>query len=144
MKLAWKPMSWEYLAAFCDGEGTLQAVNELQASGHIRRRFRITLYQNDPEVLVEIQEFLAKRKISSRFYTVKRKDARHETGHSLEITNAGMVYKVLLKMEPYLRVKAWEAHQIICYLDELIEMASDSEIPMAPRARSVYGAIERM
>lgn len=141
--MAWRKMSWEYVAGFLDGEGTIVARNELQASGHIRRRFRISLYQNDEDVLLEIQEFWAKQKIPSHLYVVERKDARHRRGHALEIRGAANIYKTLLKLEPFLRVKAWEAHKVICYLDELIEEANDPGSVMAPMARATYLAVER-
>jgi intein/homing endonuclease len=137
-------MSWQYLAGFLDGEGTIVVRDELQASSdHIRRRYRVALYQNNSEVLLEIQEFLAKYKITSHLYVVNRKDARHNRGHVLEIRGAGLAYRLLLKIEPYLRVKEQEADQAIRFINELIETANDSETVMAPMARATYLAIER-
>src|SRR5262245_25203808 len=139
--MGWKPMSWEYMASFLDGEGTVVGRDEFQTTGHIRRRFEVVWYNNYLPGLVEMQEFLAKNKITACIINVKRKD--HRDGYQLEVRGAAQTYKTLLKMEPYLRVKETVADEVICYLNELIEAANDPDSEMGHRARSAYLAIER-
>ena len=140
--MAWKRMSWSYLAGFFDGEGCVFCREEFQADQRTtRRRFRLTIAQNYLPVLEEIQEFLAKKKIKSRIQLVTRKDARHQRGHVLEINGVAGVYKTLCEMEPFLRVKSDDAHKAICWIEELIEQAVENPGSMAPRAVIAYSSL---
>jgi hypothetical protein len=56
-------MTWAYVAGFFDGEGHARAQQTQRG-----RTYSVRFTQNDPEVLYEIQGFLAERGIASGMY----------------------------------------------------------------------------
>lgn len=101
-------MSWEYIAGFFDGEGTI---------AHNGKGFRIAITQTNQEVLEDIQKFsnaghvagIAKRKLywkdSWVYYIAKQRD----------------VYKFLKKIKPFLIVKKKLAEKTIPELEKVLE-----------------------
>lgn len=114
--MAWdktEPMSWEYVAAFTDGEGYIG----MSRSPNGVPNYKVVLYQNAQaaEVLFEIQAFLAERGIDGRFYESKRNtDKRHPTaGYYLQVRRQLDVYEFLTQALPYFRVKRVAAEAIM-------------------------------
>ena len=101
-------MSWEYIAGFFDGEGTI---------AHNGKGFRIVITQTNQEVLEDIQKFsnagyiaeITKRKLHWKdswvYYIAKQRD----------------VYKFLKKIKPFLIVKKKLAEKTIPELEKVLE-----------------------
>lgn len=132
------PMSWEYIAAFFDGEGNINC-GKLKNRGPYRetsRVFVLRFFQDYREVLDEIKEFLEKEGIQSSIKNYKLNQPNH---HMLYITGSGNVVKTLLGMEKFLRVKREDAVEVLDWAYNLMEKALDGEFDgQRGRAKITY------
>lgn len=87
-------MSWEYLAGFLDGEGSLKIYGGCP---------RVTVGQKKREVLDAIQEFLG----TSNAVTYSR------GCHYLQYCHREVVYYIVSNVYPYLIVKKVDAQKIL-------------------------------
>lgn len=103
------PMSWEYLAAFFDGEGTITlkqrglqwSLSQSQARG--RKLFN------------EIQAFLTTEGIRCGIYDYKERKSNTEL-HSLFVTHRRQVSQICRSILPYTRIKKVEVQDHLRYM----------------------------
>jgi intein/homing endonuclease len=112
-------LSWEYIAGFFDGEGSVGIYQN-----RARRGFGspvVALVQSGDrgkKLLTEISEFLSSRGVKSylgRTRKVKVKDT-HTTCHVLRVCNRPGVTLFLRGVFPYLRIKKIEAQDVLRFL----------------------------
>lgn len=130
--MAWR-MSWQYLAGFLDGEGSINCYDGKQYGKYkgVRRVFRIQIYQNSEIVLEEIQRFLQENKISSKLRHHLRPE-KYGEGHpgSWMLTVEGVrdTFRFLCKIEKYVIVKHMKVQESLAYIENLIEQANQGEL----------------
>ena len=113
-----KPMSWQYVAAFLDGEGSIVARKLKGAQApHIWLKWHQKM--NPGTVLLEIEEFLWEREIKA--YHGQRETPTGIHG-VVEVARTRDVEICLRRMMPYLRVKRERAATVLDYLIQLKEM----------------------
>jgi hypothetical protein len=144
--MAFRAMSWQYIAGFFDGEGCVDCRITKLPSNRTGRQFRCKIYQNTATVLRAIQEYLTEYDIPSRLEhsVVKAKfrsekynyDYENKDKYALVIPGAEATYCFLLEIMPYLIVKLEEAERVIAELEELSDMAQKGLLH--PRAASAY------
>jgi murein L,D-transpeptidase YcbB/YkuD len=102
-------MSWQYIAGFFDGEGTIWY--KLKKDKKNRTKFSVSMSQSEKQgrVLYEIQKFLKKNLIEAKIYHRKKRD----NAMVLEFSNRQEAYKFLIKILPFLIVKQEKAKEAI-------------------------------
>jgi hypothetical protein len=147
--MEFEPMSWDYVAAFLDGEGSIRADCYANKDGSPQRMWQVMWWQSDKAVLDEICEFLvaegiaASVKLHSVAKTRKGKwgtRQQNRDGYCLRVGGALNIYKVLLKLEKRLRVKREKAAEVLLSLEELMEMALEGELGNS-KANQTYAAL---
>ena len=138
--MAYKAMTWEYVAGFFDGEGCVDCRVIRNGGGGWGNQFRLKFYQNSGAVLRAIQEFLDSEGIPSRVEVHTRPDRLakgHSGSYALVIGGAQLVTKMLLELEPYCIVKADEIGKALDWLRELADDALD-DVPVRNFNRNLY------
>lgn len=107
-----KPISWEYVAAFFDGEGSIGVTSRSNSVD-----LSLTFTQVDRRSLDEIAEFLKLEGIDGIGVYIKERKARHDIHFLVISTNEG-VKRTLDEMTPYLRVKDIQAAASTEYLSD--------------------------
>jgi len=111
-----KPLSWEWLAGFFDGEGCIVVRRDGRfPNGDVRIWLQVHQHARSASVLFDIREFLGSRKVP-----VYYRDA--DAHSSLQITTRQGVKLCLKRMLPYLRVKRLQAEDVLRYFSELEEV----------------------
>lgn len=140
--MAWKPISWEYVAGFFDGEGCVDCRIGTQTTGTIRRQSRLKVYQNRRDVLDAIVTFLEIEGIKATVETHTRPD-RIAMGHggsfALAVNGVLNVYKMLYGMLPYLIVKSEEASLAVEDIEERMAQIMDGTITDGRVVKSFEG-----
>ena len=114
-------MDWQYIAGFFDGEGCIFISSRKDIctypSRHnksyncLHRMVRITLSQNDIEVLEKIQEFLTLNNIISSIYTNP-----NNIQHQLYISKHDSSLKFLENILPFVIVKKIKTLEAINFI----------------------------
>ncbi len=115
-----RELSWAFVAGFFDGEGCVDCRWQSSGSHKAGRNFRwrVKFYQNSRELLDEIQDFLARRGISSAVEVHSRPDRvakGHAGSYALAVNGFRNTVTFLTKVEPWVRIKHDEV------MDALIE-----------------------
>lgn len=110
------PMTWEYIAAFFDGEGCLSVRRgNYRANSNDSMTVYLALYQKEgTKILDEIAKFLRRQGVTS-IYRGKG---------NLQISSRHDVIFMLENMIPTMRVKrvfAIECYEYLCQVDRMIE-----------------------
>ena len=115
-----RKITWEYLAGFFDGEGTIYFNPKLKKGVHTF----VGVYQAEHQasVLYLIRKFLKENNIESKIYIRKEKrKGQNYRGVSLEIGHKIEVLNFLKKIEPYLIVKRNKCAKIIKEIEEYLK-----------------------
>lgn len=108
-----KPMKWEWLAGFFDGEGCIVVridTKKKRKSPDIWLQFHQLPRSG---VLLEIREFLEQRAVSVHYHVGQKGCGM------LQISKKADVELCLKRMFPYLRVKRGQAEECLRYFSEL-------------------------
>lgn len=97
-------MTWEYLAGFLDGDGTIKCYPQ---GANKTVRPRITFGQKERLVLDEIQTFLGTRLAITH----------SRNCHYLQICGTYNVHRILLEVLPFLIVKKQDATDALALLE---------------------------
>jgi hypothetical protein len=107
-----RPLSWEYVAAFFDGEGSVTIMSRTDSVDIF-----LAITQVDRKVLEDIARFLMTEGVSGTKVYIKQRTERHDI-HLLDVlTNEG-IERSLIKMIPFLRVKRKQALASLDYLED--------------------------
>ena len=122
-----------YIAGFLDGEGSILLVRH-NDNGKIRCRPVVAFYNTNLEVLDWIAGVIDV-KINKR-QADSRNDPRHRrTNYTIKINKYSEVYKFLLSIRPYLRIKKTNADIVIKFIEEVLErenrLATDTHVMIA-------------
>ncbi len=100
-------MNWQYIAGFFDGEGSLT---------HNGKGFRITIPQNNEEVLKSIKSFVG----CGNIIFIKKRKAHWNDGWSYYIAKQSEVYDFVRKIKPFVIVKRGLINQSIPLIREMV------------------------
>ena len=110
-----RPMTWEYIAGFFDGEGTIRN-NKYGNKTSIGIGITQSVFHG--EVINEIKDFLDKEKIRVQVYIRNEpyKD-KYKAQYRLEITSRASVKDFLLPIIENLRVKRDQAEKLLLFIN---------------------------
>jgi len=103
-------MSWEYLAGFFDGEGSIRV-----QMGHRATAVHIGIHQSDERgkiVLTEIKQFLCEEGIPSGLQFQRLTPNTNKPMYRLYVYNIEAAKKFVEGVMPYLRIKKLECQDI--------------------------------
>ena len=100
-------MTWEYLAGFFDGEGTIRFTNNNACHWSIAQA-----HPRGRAILEEIQTFLREQGIPTGIHARQRKDGMY----TLWISKRASVEQIGRATLPYLRIKKVEVQDVLRYL----------------------------
>ena len=107
-------LSWEYVAGFVDGEGSITLQMQKNASGrHCRPILRIG--NTNAHVLQLIRDFLGCGCIN----TMRRESKRWKPSWVLTIAGRKKLLPILISLRPYLVVKVAQADEVIAFMEEM-------------------------
>ena len=108
-----------YIAGFLDGEGSILLTRH-KDNGNIRCRPVVAFYNTNLEVLDWIAGVIDV-KINKRQEDT-RTDVRHRrTNYTIKINKYSEVYKFLVAIRPYLRIKQTNADIVIKFIEEVVD-----------------------
>jgi LAGLIDADG endonuclease len=121
-----KPMTWQYMAGFFDGEGCI-CVRRNKADDKFCAYCTLAISQRTDRaaVLLEIKEFLEERGIVVKINMSKAHSLSPKEQAEIVVVRRADVLKVLRRMLPYLRVKNDRAIEVIAYLEELLQLRKE-------------------
>ncbi len=131
-----RPLSWEYVAAFFDGEGSIDVTARKQS---VDVSVRIT--QVDQSILEAIAKFMRAHEVTGLGVYRHSRNHRHII-HSLVISTNDGIENALRAMHPFLRVKRVQSRATLDYLkdkitgDDFVRIIND-EIRTGRRAGKV-------
>lgn len=108
-------MTWQYVAGFFDGEGCISTEWNRARRG---MNFRVQLCQSGREgqdVLEEIKEFMAERRIHSTMCH-RSKHGRNRQMHVLVVSSRESILRCLVAVLPHLRIKKVKAQDLWRFL----------------------------
>jgi hypothetical protein len=118
--MAWSDLTESekgYIAGFLDGEGSVLLTRHNSSSLNIRPC--VCFYNTNKEVLDWISEVIGVK--TDKIGTDKRSDKRHRrTNYQVVIRKYSDVYKFLIRVRPYLRIKQKNADIVINFIDEIL------------------------
>lgn len=109
-----RPLSWEYVAAFFDGEGSIDVTVRKRS---VDLSLRIT--QADRRILEAIAEFMKSHEVTGLGVYRHSRNNRHLI-HSLAISTNDGIEGALKEMYPFLRVKRVQSKASLDYLEDKI------------------------
>jgi hypothetical protein len=102
------PLSWEWIAGFYDGEGSILITIRKNSIA-----FEVTLSQKYRPLLECVQEFLNSNGIASSLYD-------RGTAYNLSVHSTDGIKRMLEAMLPYLRLKGIQARAVLDYQNDRI------------------------
>lgn len=129
--MAWQEMTWEYIAGFMDGEGSLEYRIVHFKNGNSGLLARVQIYQNTREVLDEIVDFVAQHGVVAKVRTHVRPDRvskGHKGSYTLVISGARNFFLFMTEIEPFLRVKRLRAVEAIAAVQARCDAVANGEI----------------
>ncbi len=120
-------MTWEYIAGFFDGEGTI-CPGGVSSAGSYGAHINMSQSRPQQQILYIIQEFLDSKGINSSIMIlpiVYRKN--NNIAYRLTVTNAKNIYMFLMEVLPHLIVKKEQAVDLIPALLRTIDRRNDAQ-----------------
>jgi len=139
-------ISWEWLAGFYDGEGTL-ALSKIESKGHLNYRPQVDLSNTNHEVMQAIVDFLQLHGISvyvdySKHHHKFHRDAnrQHKQRMRIRIARMAQVKCFLGYIVPYLQLKRQNAWLLL----EFVDSRASGYIRTTDRDHEIYNQLKQL